>query len=100
MGDHRGSALTALLGFIPQENVMGVLCSSTGRLRLRAISTAKPISEDRIGFLAHVVLHFSMRRVGRTLKVCGESFFVQAAGCDRGSIDSAGSVPGRPGSRG
>ncbi len=71
MGDHRGVSLDSRYwGFIPQENVIGRPMFIYWSFETPGDQYRKTDFGDRIGFLAHVVLHFfDETRWGRTLKV-------------------------------
>jgi signal peptidase I len=71
MGDHRGVSLDSRYwGFIPQENVIGRPMFIYWSFDTPADQYTKTDMGDRLGFLAHVVLHFfDETRWGRTLKV-------------------------------
>jgi signal peptidase I len=71
MGDHRGVSLDSRYwGFIPQENIIGRPMFIYWSFDTPADQYRKTDAGDRIGFLAHVVLHFfDGTRWGRTLKV-------------------------------
>ncbi len=71
MGDHRGVSLDSRYwGFIPQENVIGRPMFIYWSFDTPGDQYQKTGMADRVGFLAHVVLHFfDETRWGRTLKV-------------------------------
>jgi signal peptidase I len=71
MGDHRGVSLDSRYwGFIPQENVIGRPMFIYWSFDTPGDQYTKTGMADRVGFLAHVVLHFfDDTRWGRTLKV-------------------------------
>ena len=71
MGDHRGVSLDSRYwGFIPQENVIGRPMFIYWSFETPSDQYRKTDFGDRIGFLAHVVLHFfDETRWSRTLKV-------------------------------
>jgi signal peptidase I len=71
MGDHRGVSLDSRYwGFIPQENVIGRPMFIYWSFDTPADQYRKTDFGERIGFLAHIVLHFfDGTRWGRTLKV-------------------------------
>ena len=71
MGDHRGVSLDSRYwGFIPQGNIIGRPMFIYWSFDTPADQYTKTGFADRIGFLAHVVLHFfDETRWGRTLKV-------------------------------
>jgi signal peptidase I len=71
MGDHRGVSLDSRYwGFIPQENVIGRPMFIYWSFDTPADQYTKTGMADRLGFLAHVVLHFfDETRWARTLKV-------------------------------
>jgi signal peptidase I len=71
MGDHRGVSLDSRYwGFIPQENVIGRPMFIYWSFDTPSDQYTKTGVADRVGFLAHVVLHFfDETRWGRTLKV-------------------------------
>jgi signal peptidase I len=71
MGDHRGVSLDSRYwGFIPQGNVIGRPMFIYWSFDTPADQYTKTGFADRIGFLAHVVLHFfDETRWRRTLKV-------------------------------
>jgi signal peptidase I len=71
MGDHRGVSLDSRYwGFIPQENVIGRPMFIYWSFDTPGDQYTKTGMADRLGFLAHVVLHFfDDTRWGRTLKV-------------------------------
>ncbi|MFY9683292.1 MAG: signal peptidase I [Candidatus Sulfotelmatobacter sp.] len=71
MGDHRGVSLDSRYwGFIPQANVIGRPMFIYWSFDTPADQYTKTGIADRLGFLAHVVLHFfDDTRWGRTLKV-------------------------------
>jgi signal peptidase I len=71
MGDHRGVSLDSRYwGFIPKENVIGRPMFIYWSFETPGDQYRKTDFGDRIGFLAHVVLHFfDETRWGRTLKV-------------------------------
>jgi signal peptidase I len=71
MGDHRDVSLDSRYwGFIPQENVIGRPMFIYWSFETPGNQYHKTDFGDRIGFLAHVVLHFfDETRWGRTLKV-------------------------------
>jgi signal peptidase I len=71
MGDHRGVSLDSRYwGFIPQENVIGRPMFIYWSFDTPSDQYTKTGMADRLGFLAHVVLHFfDETRWGRTLKV-------------------------------
>jgi signal peptidase I len=71
MGDHRGVSLDSRYwGFIPQENVIGRPMFIYWSFDTPGDQYTKTGMADRLGFLAHVVLHFfDETRWGRTLKV-------------------------------
>ncbi len=71
MGDHRGVSLDSRYwGFIPQENVIGRPMFIYWSFETPPDQYTKTGMGDRLGFLAHVVLHFfDETRWGRTLKV-------------------------------
>jgi len=71
MGDHRDVSLDSRYwGFIPQENVIGRPMFIYWSFETPGNQYRKTDFGDRIGFLAHVVLHFfDQTRWGRTLKV-------------------------------
>ena len=71
MGDHRGVSLDSRYwGFIPQENVIGRPMFIYWSFETPGDQYTKTDVGDRLGFLAHVVLHFfDETRWGRTLKV-------------------------------
>jgi signal peptidase I len=70
MGDHRGVSLDSRYwGFIPQENIIGRPMFIYWSFETPADQYTKTGFGDRIGFLAHTVLHFfDETRWGRTLK--------------------------------
>jgi len=71
MGDHRGVSLDSRYwGFIPQENVIGRPMFIYWSFETPADQYRRTDIGDRIGFLAHVVLHFfDETRWRRTLRV-------------------------------
>jgi signal peptidase I len=71
MGDHRGVSLDSRYwGFIPQENVIGRPMFIYWSFDTPSDQYQKTGMDDRVGFLAHVMLHFfGETRWGRTLKV-------------------------------
>jgi len=71
MGDHRGVSLDSRYwGFIPQENVIGRPMFIYWSFETPSDQYRKTDFGDRIGFLAHVVLHFfDETRWRRTLRV-------------------------------
>ena len=71
MGDHRGVSLDSRYwGFIPQANIIGRPMFIYWSFDTPADQYTKTGMADRLGFLAHVVLHFfDETRWGRTLKV-------------------------------
>jgi signal peptidase I len=71
MGDHRGVSLDSRYwGFIPQENVIGRPMFIYWSFDTPSDQYQKTGMADRMGFLAHVVLHFfGETRWGRTLRV-------------------------------
>ena len=71
MGDHRDVSLDSRYwGFIPQENVIGRPMFIYWSFDTPGDQYTKTGMADRLGFLAHVVLHFfDETRWGRTLKV-------------------------------
>jgi signal peptidase I len=71
MGDHRGVSLDSRYwGFIPKENIIGRPMFIYWSFDTPGDQYTKTGMADRIGFLAHVVLHFfDETRWGRTLKV-------------------------------
>ncbi len=71
MGDHRAVSLDSRYwGFIPQENVIGRPMFIYWSFDTPSDQYTKTGMADRLGFLAHVVLHFfDETRWGRTLKV-------------------------------
>jgi signal peptidase I len=71
MGDHRGVSLDSRYwGFIPQENVIGRPMFIYWSFETPGDQYTKTDFGDRIGFLAHVVLHFfDETRWRRTLRV-------------------------------
>jgi signal peptidase I len=71
MGDHRGVSLDSRYwGFIPKENIIGRPMFIYWSFETPSDQYRKTDFGDRIGFLAHVVLHFfDETRWGRTLKV-------------------------------
>ena len=71
MGDHRDVSLDSRYwGFIPQENVIGRPMFIYWSFETPAGQYTRTGFAERIGFLAHVVLHFfDETRWGRTLKV-------------------------------
>jgi signal peptidase I len=71
MGDHRGVSLDSRYwGFIPKENVIGRPMFIYWSFETPADQYQRTGVTDRIGFLAHVVLHFfDETRWKRTLKV-------------------------------
>jgi signal peptidase I len=71
MGDHRGVSLDSRYwGFIPQANVIGRPMFIYWSFETPGDQYRKTEIADRIGFLAHVVLHFfDETRWRRTLKV-------------------------------
>jgi signal peptidase I len=71
MGDHRGVSLDSRYwGFIPQENIIGRPMFIYWSFETPGDQYTKTGMADRLGFLAHVVLHFfDETRWGRTLKV-------------------------------
>jgi signal peptidase I len=71
MGDHRGVSLDSRYwGFIPQENVIGRPMFIYWSFNTPADQVTKTGMADRLGFIAHIVLHFfDETRWGRTLKV-------------------------------
>ncbi|MFZ0138893.1 MAG: signal peptidase I [Candidatus Sulfotelmatobacter sp.] len=71
MGDHRGVSLDSRYwGFIPQANIIGRPMFIYWSFETPADQYTKTGIADRLGFLAHVVLHFfDDTRWGRTLKV-------------------------------
>lgn len=71
MGDHRGVSLDSRYwGFIPKENVIGRPMFIYWSFETPGDQYRKTDIGDRIGFLAHVVLHFfDETRWRRTLKV-------------------------------
>ena len=71
MGDHRGVSLDSRYwGFIPQGNVIGRPMFIYWSFDTPADQYTKTGMGDRLGFLAHVVLHFfDETRWSRTLKV-------------------------------
>jgi signal peptidase I len=71
MGDHRGVSLDSRYwGFIPQENVIGRPMFIYWSFDTPPDQYMRTGMSDRLGFLAHVVLHFfDETRWGRTLKV-------------------------------
>ncbi len=71
MGDHRGVSLDSRYwGFIPKENIIGRPMFIYWSFETPSDQYRKTDFGDRIGFLAHVVLHFfDETRWRRTLKV-------------------------------
>lgn len=71
MGDHRAVSLDSRYwGFIPQENIIGRPMFIYWSFDTPSDQYLKTGMADRLGFLAHVVLHFfGETRWGRTLKV-------------------------------
>jgi signal peptidase I len=71
MGDHRGVSLDSRYwGFIPQGNVIGRPMFIYWSFEEPGDQYQKTGIADRVGFLAHTVLHFfDQTRWGRTLKV-------------------------------
>lgn len=71
MGDHRGVSLDSRYwGFIPKENIIGRPMFIYWSFETPGDQYRKTEIGDRIGFLAHVVLHFfDETRWRRTLKV-------------------------------
>jgi signal peptidase I len=71
MGDHRGVSLDSRYwGFIPRENIIGRPMFIYWSFETPADQYQRTGIGDRIGFLAHVVLHFfDETRWKRTLKV-------------------------------
>jgi signal peptidase I len=71
MGDHRGVSLDSRYwGFIPKENIIGRPMFIYWSFETPADQYQRTGVGDRIGFLAHVVLHFfDETRWKRTLKV-------------------------------
>jgi signal peptidase I len=71
MGDHRDVSLDSRYwGFIPQENVIGRPMFIYWSFETPAGQYMKSGLTERVGFLAHVVLHFfDETRWRRTLKV-------------------------------
>jgi signal peptidase I len=71
MGDHRGVSLDSRYwGFIPRENIIGRPMFIYWSFETPSDQYEKTGIGDRIGFLAHVVLHFfDETRWKRTLKV-------------------------------
>jgi signal peptidase I len=71
MGDHRGVSLDSRYwGFIPQENIIGRPMFIYWSFETPGDQYTKTDMADRIGFLAHVVLHFfGETRWKRTLNV-------------------------------
>lgn len=71
MGDHRGVSLDSRYwGFIPKENVIGRPMFIYWSFDTPADQYTRTSIGDRLGFLAHVVLHFfDETRWQRTLKV-------------------------------
>jgi signal peptidase I len=71
MGDHRGVSLDSRYwGFIPQENVIGRPMFIYWSFETPSDQYQKTSFGDRLGFLAHVVLHFfDETRWGRTLRI-------------------------------
>ena len=71
MGDHRAVSLDSRYwGFIPQENVIGRPMFIYWSFETPGDQYTKTGMGDRLGFLAHTVLHFfDETRWGRTLKV-------------------------------
>jgi signal peptidase I len=71
MGDHRGVSLDSRYwGFIPRENIIGRPMFIYWSFETPADQYQRTDVGDRIGFLAHVVLHFfDETRWKRTLKI-------------------------------
>jgi signal peptidase I len=71
MGDHRGVSLDSRYwGFIPQGNIIGRPMFIYWSFETPADQVNKTGMADRLGFIAHIVLHFfDETRWGRTLKV-------------------------------
>jgi signal peptidase I len=71
MGDHRGVSLDSRYwGFIPEENIIGRPMFIYWSFETPADQYQRTGMADRIGFLAHVVLHFfDETRWKRTLKI-------------------------------
>lgn len=71
MGDHRGVSLDSRYwGFIPRENIIGRPMFIYWSFETPADQYQRTSVGDRIGFLAHVVLHFfDETRWKRTLKI-------------------------------
>jgi signal peptidase I len=71
MGDHRGVSLDSRYwGFIPQENIIGRPMFVYWSFETPSDQYRKTTFGDRIGFLAHVVLHFfDETRWRRTLQI-------------------------------
>jgi signal peptidase I len=71
MGDHRGVSLDSRYwGFIPQANVIGTPMFNVWSFETPEDQYLKTDLGDRLGFAAHVVLHFfDETRWRRTLRV-------------------------------
>ncbi len=71
MGDHRGVSLDSRYwGFIPRENIIGRPMFIYWSFETPGDQYQKTSIGDRVGFLAHIVLHFfGETRWSRTLKV-------------------------------
>lgn len=71
MGDHRGVSLDSRYwGFIPRENIIGRPMFIYWSFETPADQVNKTGMADKLGFFAHIVLHFfDQTRWGRTLKV-------------------------------
>jgi signal peptidase I len=71
MGDHRGVSLDSRYwGFIPRQNVIGHPMFIYWSFETRDDQYTKTSVGDRVGFLAHAIIHFfDETRWGRTLRV-------------------------------
>jgi signal peptidase I len=71
MGDHRGVSLDSRYwGFIPQQNVIGSPMFIYWSFETKDDQYTKTSVEDRVGFLAHTVIHFfDQTQWRRTLRV-------------------------------